>query len=160
MSISTSKKTGSVLGAVVLIGAGVTAGVPAMADTFDAPTTLVQNSDAPENVQAVKVEGVFNYDQTVMSSHKNISDVFIKASTALCNAMPNYGGVELARVISISGENTPSFEGTLGEIAQQTEEGTMIMACACSSNIAGGGAIINAEVSGVSVASLMKMTEA
>ena len=53
-----------------------------------------------------------------------------------------------------------AFEATVDEMAEGKGAKTLVMACACASNVPGGGAIANAEVSGVSLEAIAQMAGA
>lgn len=52
----------------------------------------------------------------------------------------------------ITGGST--IEATVEDLASEDGAASYTVGCACSSNVAGGGAIVNADVSGVSLASV------
>ena len=52
------------------------------------------------------------------------------------------------------------MEATVAEMAEEEGADSYVLGCSCASNAPGGGAIANAEVSGVSLASLMAMAAA
>lgn len=51
-------------------------------------------------------------------------------------------------------------EATVEELAEQTDVENLVVGCACSSNVPGGGAIVNAEVSGIPIAAVAAMVAA
>ena len=57
---------------------------------------------------------------------------------------------------SVAGPNA-SFTATVDELAGEEEATSYVMACSCATNVAGGGAIANAEVEGVSLETLVQM---
>lgn len=157
MKTNTAKKVGAVIGTVALVGSGVAIAAPVLASESTpsaAASQVVQVKAAEDSAAAENVQGSFNFDQSAVSSNASISEVFAKASAALCSALPNYGVMNLAHAIVISGNVDSAFEATVSEMASDTEEGAMVMACACASNVPGGGAIVNAEVSGVTLESI------
>ena len=50
-----------------------------------------------------------------------------------------------------------SFTATVDELAGEEGAASYVMACSCATNVAGGGAIANAEVEGVSLETLVQM---
>ena len=139
MKSQTIKTLGGVMSAVALISGG--AGV-AQAATVDsaapAPAmpvvTAASDSAAPEAPGARTVEGSFSYDQDAVTANAEISGVFCKA------AGPG-----------------ASFTATADELAGEEGAASYVMACSCATNVAGGGAIANAEVEGVSLETLVQM---
>ena len=97
-----------------------------------------------------------------MSSNAEISGVFCKAAATLCASLPTYGceAVKAAAVkaaaVTVAGPNA-SFTATVDELADEEEATSYVMACSCATNVAGGGAIANAEVEGVSLETLVQM---
>ena len=151
MKSQTIKTLGGVMSAVALISGG--AGV-AQAATVDsaapAPAmpvvTAASDSAAPEAPGARTVEGSFSYDQDAVTANAEISGVFCKAAATLCASLPTYG-CETAKAAAI----------TVAELAGEEGAASYVMACSCATNVAGGGAIANAEVEGVSLETLVQM---
>lgn len=105
------------------------------------------------------VQGTFSYDQNAVTPSATIANVFMKAVSSLCTSMPNYGVAMLGQSITVRGYGT-SFEATVPELQESEGAVANLMACSCSSNLAGGGAVANAKVSGVSFESLARMAGA
>lgn len=142
MKSATVKTASALFGAAVL----ATAGVATLAPAFVAEAS----ADATEGtVEVAQVEGEFAFSQDVVSPNSSISGVFMKAAAAVCASMPNYCAV-CGGLIDVDGQ----FDATVADMAD--EEGTQsnVLGCSCASNVAGGGAAVNAEVSGVSLASV------
>ena len=146
MKSQTIKTLGGVMSAVALISGG--AGV-AQAATIEpaaaAPasvTTLAAADVADTEAPARAVEGTFSYTQDAVSSNAEISGVFCKAAKAAA--------------VTVAGPNA-SFTATVDELAGEEEATSYVMACSCATNVAGGGAIANAEVEGVSLETLVQM---
>lgn len=115
-----------------------------------------ENDVAAQDETAPVVQGTFSYDQGATSSNQTISDMFRKAAAVLCTAMPQYG-IDAVNAITVTGPDGASFAATVDEMATDEDATAYTIACACASNVAGGGAIINADVVGVSLASLAAM---
>ena len=157
MKSQTVKTIGGVMSAVALIsgGAGVAQAAtiePAAAAPASA-TTLAAADAADTEAPARAVEGTFSYTQDALSSNAEISGVFCKAAATLCASLPTYG-CETAK--AAAGPNA-SFTATVDELAGEEEATSYVMACSCATNVAGGGAIANAEVEGVSLETLVQM---
>lgn len=156
--MSVAKMTGSVIGSAILLG-GIAA-VPALADssidvepTADCP--MQEESGKQSESAAVSVRGEFSYTQDAITTNEAIKGVFAKASSAVCASLPTYD-------LSYTGLKTIVKNGSIETIVciedmLDGEPSTQIVGCACSSNIAGGGAVANAEVSGMSVKSMAVM---
>ena len=96
--------------------------------------------DARDARAAAPIQGTFAWDQATITPNALIKTVFQKAAIALCNA--------------VSGDVQQAYTATLGELADD-DESTAIMGCTCVSNGAGGPAAINAEVTGVPLATII-----
>ena len=68
--------------------------------------------------------------------------------------------LSLLFVAGLSVAGLPTMEATVAEMAEAEGADSYVLGCSCASNAPGGGAIANAEVSGVSLASLMAMAAA
>lgn len=156
----TMGKVGAVAGTMILAGSGMFVALPAMADEAASPTgaeaaavASPQEGAAGQEDGAVpqKVEGAFSYTQESVSDNGTIANVFSKAMATLCAGMPNYA-VQEVQAIVVRGAS--SLEATVDEMASEEGSQSYTIGCACASNVAGGGAIVNAEVSGVSLASV------
>ena len=161
MKSQTVKTIGGVMSAVALIsgGAGVAQAAtiePAAAAPASA-TTLAAADVADTEAPARAVEGTFSYTQDAVSSNAEISGVFCKAAATLCASLPTYGCEAVkAAAVTVAGPNA-SFTATVDELAGEEEATSYVMACSCATNVAGGGAIANAEVEGVSLETLVQM---
>ena len=156
MKSQTVKTIGGVMSAVALVsgGAGVAQAAtiePAAAAPASA-TTLAAADVADTEAPAHAVEGTFSYTQDAVSSNAEISGVFCKAAATLCASLPTYG----CESVTVAGPNA-SFTATVDELADEEEATSYVMACSCATNVAGGGAIANAEVEGVSLETLVQM---
>lgn len=161
MKSQTVKTIGGVMSAVALIsgGAGVAQAAtiePAAAAPTSA-TTLAAADVADTEAPARAVEGTFSYTQDALSSNAEISGVFCKAAATLCASLPTYSCEAVkAAAVTVAGPNA-SFTATVDELAGEEEATSYVMACSCATNVAGGGAIANAEVEGVSLETLVQM---
>ena len=111
-------------------------------------------------VSAENIRGAFTFNQDVITSNATIASTFKIATTAMCAAMPAYDVATAAQTIAIGGSAAGNaFAASLDEIESEEEAESYIMGCACSANMPGGSAIVNAEVEGVSISSLMRMAQ-
>lgn len=156
---------GLALGAVALTTSGVTAAAPdlAIAETQNGTLTAEAASTCTPAqsslVSVANVQGTFKFDQNALSATEIVSSVFNKAAATLCNTLPTYKVALEQGSIALGGDVSNPTLATVDDIAEESGSG-YIMACACATNLAGGGAIMNAEVSGVSVETLAKMAGA
>lgn len=155
MKTSTLSKAGTILVSASLVaGAGVAVASAAEQGDMQAPGQIsVVDGGAREHVAAhAPVQGAFTFSQDELTPNKTIATVFKTAANALCSSMSRYAE-GMAAPIRMGGDVPHAFTATIGEM---TEEGAVssIIGCACSSNQPGGGAIANAEVSGVPLASI------
>lgn len=154
MKKQTIKTAGALLSAAALISGGavsVAAAAPAQQDT---QTTLEQNEVVSANVEERAVEGTFGYTQDVVSSTQQISCIFCKAAATLCAGLPQYSAQMISPSLVVSA-NGVSIEANVADMAADDDATSYVMACACATNAAGGGAVANADVSGVSLASVL-----
>lgn len=158
------KATGAVLGAVALAGSGVAVAAPAIMGADAMPQAMAQEQVQAASLQdagnVAKVEGAFSYNQDAVTSSADIAKVFCKAAAAVCASMPEYGVAQVADAIEVGGDVANGFAATVGEMALDEDVASFLMACSCASNIAGGGAVANADVSGVSLESIAAMAGA
>lgn len=147
---TTVKNACAILGTAMLTTAGIAGAVPAFAD--EAPAGVEAQAAQAGAVKSQAVEGEFAFTQDAVTG----MGVFAKAAAAVCASIPDYA-VECScmQIAILSGD--AQLIATVAEMMADGEAETHIMGCACSSNVAGGGAIGNAEVSGVSLASIASM---
>ena len=157
MKSKTRKIVGSAFGAVALVsgGAGMAVAAPA---AYDAPSAAV-TADAADGCavavaqKATVAEGSFSYTQDAITGNACLRGIFTKAAATLCNAMPAYC-LEATMSLAVSAPGV-SMDASVADMAGQDDADSYTMACACSTNTAGGGAIANANVSGVALASVL-----
>lgn len=147
---------GAVMGTVALVSSGVSfaSGValaqPASDDRPAAAQEQVQNQASLAPVQMDKAEGRFSYTQDVVTPNSTIASVFMTAATSVCASMPQYVASEMGCDISVSAPSG-SYVGSVADMSAEEGAAALMMACSCASNVAGGGAIANADVSGVTL---------
>ena len=165
MTRMNAKTVTALVGSMALATSAVAGFSPALAaGTDQAPLASSHQrigADASQDVvKTANVQGAFEFDQTVLSTTADISQVFAKAAATLCSSMPVYADMRAEEAITVSGDVDREYSATLSEMAE--EEGTEAydMACSCASNVPGGGAIANAEVEGVSLESIADLAQA
>ena len=106
-------------------------------------------------VDVPNVDGVFCFSQTALTKTADITKAFVKSGASLCASLPDYEVVLNAPIKASAGDK--SITATVSEMTEEDAAIGMILACACASNLAGGGIIANADVSGISMASIAQM---
>ena len=154
---------GSALMATAAVAGLMPAGVAVAADEPVSATAVgnVQDASAAAALaEAVTVRsavvGEFGYSQDAVSMTFYIANVFSKAASALCQGIPQYGvSSEGSAAILVRNGGGAGAEMTVGQMAAAADEqSAYVMACSCATNAAGGGAIANAQVQGVKLASV------
>ncbi len=162
------KTAAATMSAVALIGASAMPLAAVAAPAVDAPESAapaavqVGENAAANNgtVRSDHVEGTFSFDQGAVTPTTEIASVFAKAAATLCQALPGYSCDAVAQHLMLSSNGNPVILATAQELAAQDGEAGFVMACACATNGPGGGAVVNAEVSGTSVATLAALADA
>lgn len=109
----------------------------------------------PGFVAVSQVEGRFSVSQTEVTPNDQIRSAFRTVTAALCGSAPA-DEVPAAGdwTVEVGGSGVPrQFTATMQQLAEEASE-TYLMGCACSVNLAGGKGIVNAEVEGMSIASI------
>lgn len=155
----------ALVGSVALVGAGSAMAAPlAMAQSVPAGDGAAQQVEYDSSQSSIgftavsNVEGTFSYSQDAVSPNSEITGVFGKAVASLCASMPNYTIDRIDKAIEVNGP-AKSFSATVDQMAESEGATQHIMACSCASNLPGGGAVINAEVEGVSLESVARMAD-
>ena len=156
----TVKKATAVVGCAMLASSAIVA--PAMAiesnGTCVAIQDVSQEAVATESHDAVsKVVGTFVYTQDSLSSNEYISGIFSKAAATLCASLPDYAVRSVASDLRVSGIDGLSW--TVPEQMLEEGDSAKIIGCSCASNAPGGGAVAQAEVSGVSLEALVALAQ-
>lgn len=107
------------------------------------------------------VEGLFSFEQTGVSSPAEIKNAFNRSSKHLCGStLTAIGGFQEASHhdwrIKVSGEVGHAFSATLDDLAQGKGKARVVLGCSCAGNRAGGRGTVNAEVSGVTLSSIIE----
>lgn len=136
---------------LLLAGLGAVAPVVAPDQQAFAQESIVDSAQGA-SVTVKAVSGTFAYDQEGVTDNATLSGVFAKAAATLCQTLPQYCAV-CGGLIQVSGMGA-SFEATVADMAGDDEAAAGVMACACATNVAGGGAVANAGVSGVDIATV------
>ena len=156
--MTTTKTIGAAASGLLLLSSAALAAAPAVMDiTADAaPTSAVAQADerAAATTEAQCVEGQFSYDQGATTSNKAIASVFAKAAATLCGPSGESRAGIIAQAIQVNCATGACFEATVADMADEQGADSYTIGCSCATNGPGGGAIANAEVSGVSLATL------
>lgn len=156
----TTKRTCAIASTAALVATGLAGAATAV---IDAPTpafgyevnTEVGSASAVDTVEARAVQGEFTYTQNQLSD----MSVFKKAAATLCADLPKYALETSSSSIELIIRGTNEIVASIGDVAEAEGSIQTVMGCACSSNIAGGGAIGNAEVEGVAIENIYAMTK-
>lgn len=154
----------SVLTTALALGGASASALAATPVDVETPGIETAEANAGETfspfVRVSNVQGVFGASQDVVSPLGDIANRFSKAATALCASLPDYDVTAAQGKIAVTGDVENPFEATVTEMTEEEEAQTYLLKCACASNIPGGGAIINAKVEGVSLASIAALARA
>lgn len=154
-------KTAAALASATLLAAtGVLSAAPALAQTVDSAdgaAVVKQESGAQASgiVSVAKVQGEFSYTQDTLTSNDAISTVFMKAAASLCATAADEVMTQCVAAIEVGGDVANGYTATVDEMAESDGATHFIMGCTCASNGPAGGAIANAEVEGVALASVL-----
>lgn len=159
-----SKSGKVVLGALAAASLLGSAGTALAATTETSQETATATVDQQESsasvengvVNVANVEGDFTFTQDAVTSNEKIASVFRTAAQSFCAAAPWYSADQQGINIAVGGDVPNGYTANLSEMSDEGESATQLMGCACSANIAGGGAAVNAEVSGVPIATLLE----
>lgn len=106
-------------------------------------------------VTPAQVEGAFSFDQTALTSNREIKAFFQRASQAICGAtIPLMADNPLGWKLSVTGDVEGAFTASVGDLAAE-ESVSKVMTCTCGGNPAGGRAIVTADVTGIPVEHLL-----
>lgn len=129
----------------------------AQAATAAAESAATARTDTGAKTDAA-VAGAFSYSQSATTATADISGVFAKAAATLCQNLPTYG-CQACTTMKLSGPSA-SMAATVNDLQAAEGAQSFQMACSCASNVAGGGAIANADVSGAAIATIAQMLRA
>lgn len=162
MKKETSKKWAAAAGSIVLAssalaGVGTAVAAEGVADVPQAAAEAAEGAQGAGAVKQATVQGDFAYDQATVTPTATISTMFTKAAATLCTTAPEYAQQCVANCpIHVTG-NGAALDATVADMAGEDGAKSMIMGCACSTNAAGGGAIMNANAEGVAIATVVAM---
>ena len=138
---------GSILSAGMLVVGGVSA-YSALAPTVgtNASSSQAAQATTSNQTEVANADGEFTYSQDAVSTNDSISGIFNNATAALCNSASDYDeGVPT----TVNGSSM-----TVSDVSSTNDTTSYTSSCACASNQANGGAIMNAQVSGTSIADI------
>ncbi len=159
---TTVKKIAGVAGSAVLLAGMGMSGAAALSQVDQAvaaPSSDVEASaDAQDALNAIaEVKGAFSFTQSSVAPASVVADVMGKSAKYLCGAA--FQDVLAAEAhawsISVSGDVAHAYTAT---IEQMAEDGAaqITMGCACAGNPIDGKASVNADVSGITIASIVE----
>lgn len=156
------RATISALAGLTMIASMTAAPALASEPAADKPARAGE-TEAPESgakveggqVMPAQVEGSFAFDQTTLTSNKEIKAFFQRASQAICGAtVPLVADNPLGWKLTVSGDVEAAFTASVGDLAAE-ESVSKVMTCTCGGNPAGGRAIVTADVTGIPVEHLL-----
>ncbi|MED9827104.1 MAG: hypothetical protein UFX72_02320 [Adlercreutzia sp.] len=150
------KLVGSTLGAVALLAPAAAAALPLEAQATDSPAAVVSVEQAAAIPGVSSVQGVFTYDQDAVVSTRAIAEVFHRAAAALCTGLPQYEVDGQGGVVCVKSPGAV-FSATVQDMTEEEGVSCRLIGCSCASNGPGGGAVMNADVSGVALAAVAAM---
>ena len=161
MKKEATKKWAAVAGSVVLASSALAGVGTAVAVEADGATGVAAeaatDAQAVGAVKAAAVEGDFAYDQATATPTASIAAMFTKAAATLCVAAPEYAQQCVVNCpIHVTG-NGAAMDATVTDMAGEEGAQSMLMGCACATNAAGGGAIMNAQAEGVAIQTVLAM---
>lgn len=163
MNTSKAQTAVAACGSLLLLSPAMAA-LPVLADTPAAYAVTehaaVAESSSVSRVGAADVQGAFSFGQNVVSSNASVKDVFGKAAGVLCGALPDYGVQQTHQALAVSARGVAAPDAVVDEARTASDGSSFVMTCACSTNGVAGGAIANAEVSGVMLKTLAALASA
>lgn len=157
-----AKVVGALAGASLLAAGSSGAGSSALAQEADwekessGSVERILAGTESRDVRVANVQGSFSSSQDGITPNEQLASVFRKASAALCGAEAEdfcEPGRE-PRAIAVCGAVSNAFVAQLDELDDDPVQ--LVMGCSCGGNPADGRAVANAEVAGVSIASIME----
>ncbi|MGV8084043.1 MAG: hypothetical protein AB2L09_10490 [Coriobacteriia bacterium] len=168
MKKKTARIVAGTTGALTLIGGcGLAiAGDAVLPSALVSPGAEVQPADANvlvgssvnQTIKVPNVQGKFAYNQDVITANDKIKNVFGIAAAALCSTPGSATSSDPDEWTLTVSKDGSSQSASLGDYAKGKSQ-TKVVGCACSGNLPGGGAIANAQVTGVPVADIVTTTE-
>ena len=132
-------------------------------ETDEAQIAAAEASDAAVLVAVDKVEGTFTFNQTDLSSIAEIQRAISQSAKFLCGSQFGFDNADVTDArewkLAIGGTVEKAWAGTVGDLADKVGEVRIAMGCACAGNPAGGFSTISAEVTGVSIRSIMGLVQ-
>ncbi len=159
---------GAIVGAAALATSGTAFAAPLINDAAQAndnanaaaETQTEASAYAADLVQVSDVQGEFSFNQNAVTPNGQIATMFATAVSSMCSAMPDYITASVNWNVSVTNNGQEVINATVDEMAEKEGATSYVMACSCASNLAGGGAIANAEVSGITIESLATLAGA
>lgn len=104
-------------------------------------------------IEVANVQGTFTFDQAQATPNSEISSMFRGAVATLCGSVGENLVGTAPLDVSVEGQN--GFDFTTGELSP-SDTSSAFMTCSCAGNLPGGGGIISARVSGISMATILE----
>lgn len=167
MTTNTAKRFGTVAVSAIAVTSmmgGAAVGFAATApDAEDTQAAAAQTVEDAAVVAVDKVEGTFAFNQTDLSSISEIRRAIGQSARYLCGSQFGFDNADVTDArewrLAIGGSVDEAWAGTVGELTDTVGEVRIAMGCACMGNPVGGFATISAEVTGVSIRSIMELVQ-
>lgn len=149
------------IAAASLVAGGAVPALAQDAPAADAPSVeghVYQDVQAGSAsiVEADASQGEFSWNQTEITPNDVIAKMFRNAVASLCGSTVDFVvDNPLEWKLSVTGDVKSAFTATVDELAQD-ESVSQTMTCTCASNPSDGAAIVNADVKGIPVTSLIQ----
>lgn len=165
MNKNSKKAIGAASSALLLATMGVNAGValggdPVQhtlgSDAIEPATTVEDYANSTSIVKVDEVQGVFYYTQDEVTPTDRVARAMNDGADYLCGS--DFQGAQGESVedwtVSVKGAVANEFSATLGEL-EETGRFEVLMGCSCAGNPADGMSSVNADVTGITIASIM-----
>jgi hypothetical protein len=151
-------------GSSLMLGTAYADNGDGLADDDSGQRPFLQNDNLTTSEMATlntlsKVSGVFAFDQTSLSTNAEVKRALNDSAEYICGSQligSRVVGLEssLDWRISVGGTVDNQFTATLSELAKEGKT-RAIMGCSCAGNRAGGLGTVNADIAGITLASIM-----
>lgn len=158
-----AKKAAGITGSALMVASMSTGALVAFADEpaqSSAPSAeaVAEDGVIQETIMLDKVVGTFTFTQTESATKEAIHHVMAKAGQYLCGGLPMVEGAVNVEdwAISINGMVKHEYVTNIGELQKDPEMVSRLMGCMCIANPISGNAVVNAEVTGIPVTTLIQ----
>ena len=157
-----AKKAAGITGSALMLASMGSGAVVAFADEPAQPAApsaeAVAETTAQETVMLDEVVGTFTFTQVDAATKEAIHKAMATAGQYLCGGMPIVDATEDVSEwsLEVTGMVKHDYLTTIGDLQEDPELVNLLMGCMCAANPVDGAAVVNAEVIGVPVNTLLK----